>query len=176
MAIRSELAAASGARRRAGGTSSRHILVVGGGPAGLAAAIAAAEAGANVVLLDERTATGGQYTKPLSGALHDAAPDARFRLGRLTPERAVRAGVTIETEALVWGAFAPDEIAVLLRGAAVTFHPRRLILATGAHERPVPIPGWTLPGVLTTGGLQTLVRTQLGVSRESECCSPVPGR
>jgi glycine/D-amino acid oxidase-like deaminating enzyme len=43
----------------------------------------------------------------------------------------------------------------------VTFHQRRLILATGAHERPVPIPGWTLPGVLTTGGLQTLVRTQL---------------
>ena len=41
------------------------ILVVGAGPAGLAAAIAAAEAGANVVLLDERAATGGQYTKPL---------------------------------------------------------------------------------------------------------------
>ena len=43
----------------------------------------------------------------------------------------------------------------------MTYRPRRLILATGAHERPVPIPGWTLPGVLTTGGLQTLVRTQL---------------
>ncbi|MGD0430582.1 MAG: FAD-dependent oxidoreductase [Acetobacteraceae bacterium] len=137
------------------------ILVVGGGPAGLAAATAAAEAGANVVLLDERTATGGQYTKPLSAAFHDTTPDARFRLGRLMKERAVRAGVTIETEALVWGAFAPDEIAVLLRGAAVRFHPSRLILATGAHERPVPIPGWTLPGVLTTGGLQTLVRAQL---------------
>lgn len=137
------------------------ILVVGGGPAGLAAAIAAAEAGAGVVLLDERTATGGQYTKPLGGAQSDATPDARFRQGALARERAVRAGVTIETEALAWGAFAPDEIAVLLRGIAVTFRPKRLILATGAHERPVPIPGWTLPGVLTTGGLQTLVRTQL---------------
>jgi glycine/D-amino acid oxidase-like deaminating enzyme len=137
------------------------ILVVGAGPAGLAAAIAAAEAGAHVVLLDERNATGGQYTKPLGGALLDARPDARFRQGMLARRRAERAGVTIETEALAWGAFAPDEIAVLLRGAAVTFRPRRLILATGAHERPVPIPGWTLPGVLTTGGLQTLVRTQL---------------
>jgi glycine/D-amino acid oxidase-like deaminating enzyme len=137
------------------------ILVVGAGPAGLAAAIAAAEAGAEVVLLDERTATGGQYTKPVGGALRDAMPDARFRQGILARERAVRAGVKVETEALVWGAFAPDEIAVLLRGTAVTFRPRRLILATGAHDRPVPIPGWTLPGVLTTGGLQTLVRTQL---------------
>jgi glycine/D-amino acid oxidase-like deaminating enzyme len=140
---------------------SPEVLVAGGGPAGLAAAIAAAEAGADVVLLDERTATGGQYTKPVGGALRDAAPDARFRQGLLARERAARAGVTIETEALVWGAFAPDEIAVLLRGTSVMFRPRRLILATGAHERPVPVPGWTLPGVLTTGGLQTLVRTQL---------------
>ena len=137
------------------------VLVVGAGPAGLAAAIAAAEAGADVVLLDERTAIGGQYTKPVGGALHDAIPDARFRQGAEARARAMRAGVTIETEALAWGAFAPDEIAVLLRGTAVTFRPRRLILATGAHERPVPIPGWTLPGVLTTGGLQTLIRTQL---------------
>jgi glycine/D-amino acid oxidase-like deaminating enzyme len=140
---------------------STEILVVGGGPAGLAAATAAAEAGADVVLLDERTATGGQYTRPVGGALRDTRPDARFRLGLLMRQRAVRAGVKIETEALAWGAFAPGEIAVLLRGTAVTFRPRRLILATGAHERPVPIPGWTLPGVLTTGGLQTLVRTQL---------------
>lgn len=137
------------------------VLVVGAGPAGLAAATAAAETGANVTLLDERAATGGQYTKPLGEALRDAAPDARFRLGLLARDRALRAGVTIETDALVWAGFAPDEIAVLQRGTAVTYRPRRLILATGAHERPMPIPGWTLPGVLTTGGLQTLVRTQL---------------
>jgi glycine/D-amino acid oxidase-like deaminating enzyme len=137
------------------------VLVVGAGPAGLAAATAAAEAGASVTLLDERAATGGQYTKSLGGALQPAAPDARFRLGLRARERALRDGVTIETDALVWAAFAPDEIAVLQGGLAVTWRPRRLILATGAHERPVPIPGWTLPGVLTTGGLQTLVRTQL---------------
>ncbi len=37
---------------------------------------------------------------------------------------------------------------------------RRLVLAPGAHERPVPVPGWTLPGVMTTGALQTLARAQ----------------
>jgi glycine/D-amino acid oxidase-like deaminating enzyme len=137
------------------------VLVVGGGPAGIAAATAAAEAGAQVVLLDERETLGGQFTKPVGAALRDSRPDARFRLGMAARERASRAGVTLETDALVWAAFAPDEIAVLLRGVAVTYRPRRLILATGAHERPVPIPGWTLPGVLTTGGLQNLVRTQL---------------
>jgi D-hydroxyproline dehydrogenase subunit alpha len=42
----------------------------------------------------------------------------------------------------------------------VIFRPRRIVLATGAHERPVALPGWTLPGVMTTGALQTLVRAQ----------------
>ena len=43
---------------------------------------------------------------------------------------------------------------------ALTLRPKRLILAPGAHERPVPVPGWTLPGVMTTGALQTLARAQ----------------
>ncbi len=136
------------------------VLVVGGGPAGLSAAIAAAEAGAAVVLLDERAAPGGQYAKPLADSHADAAPDAQFRIGMDLRDRAQRAGVRIETEAVVWGGFAPDEIAALVRRRAVTFRPRRLILAPGAHEAPAPMPGWTLPGVMTTGALQTLVRAQ----------------
>ena len=136
------------------------VLVVGAGPAGLSAAIAAAEAGASVVVLDERAATGGQYAKPLADSHADAAPDAQFRLGSDLRERALAAGAGIETEATVWGGFAADEIAALVAGRAVTFRPRRLVLAPGAHERPVPLPGWTLPGVMTTGALQTLVRAQ----------------
>ncbi|MDR3529593.1 MAG: FAD-dependent oxidoreductase [Rhodopila sp.] len=136
------------------------VLVVGAGPAGLSAGIAAAEAGASVVILDERRTSGGQFAKALAPSHSDAAPDGQFRLGAALRARAERAGARLETEALVWGAFAPDEIAALVRGQAVIYHPRPLILASGAHEAPIPIPGWTLPGVMTTGGLQTLVRTQ----------------
>jgi len=136
------------------------LLVVGAGPAGLSAAIAAAEAGANVVVLDERSSTGGQYAKPLADSHADRSPDAQFRLGHNLRNRARHAGVRIDTDATVWGAFSPGEIAVLIAGRAVIFRPRRLILAPGAHERPVAIPGWTLPGVMTTGALQTLVRAQ----------------
>jgi D-hydroxyproline dehydrogenase subunit alpha len=136
------------------------VLVVGGGVAGLSAGIAAAEAGASVVVLDERHASGGQFAKPLAPSHADTAPDGQFRLGLDLRARAERAGVRLEAETSVWGAFAPDEIAALVRGQSIIYHPRRLILATGAHERPVPIPGWTLPGVMTTGGLQTLVRAQ----------------
>ncbi|WP_158930603.1 FAD-dependent oxidoreductase [Acidisphaera sp. S103] len=136
------------------------ILVVGGGVAGLSAAIAAAEAGASVVVLDERYAPGGQFAKPLAPSHVDTDPDPQFRLGTDLRARVERAGVRLETGATVWGAFAPDELAAIVRGQSITYHPRRLILATGAHEAPVPVLGWTLPGVMTTGGLQTLVRTQ----------------
>jgi glycine/D-amino acid oxidase-like deaminating enzyme len=136
------------------------VLVAGAGPAGLSAAIAAAETGASVVVLDEREVPGGQYHKPLYSSYTDAAPDAQFREGKALRERAAAAGVDIETSATVWGAFAPDEVAAIVAGRAITFRPRRLIVAPGAHERPVPVPGWTLPGVMTTGALQTLARAQ----------------
>nr|WP_294529555.1 FAD-dependent oxidoreductase [uncultured Rhodopila sp.] len=136
------------------------ILVIGGGPAGLSAATAAARAGASVVLLDEGQAPGGQYARPLSPSHTTIEPDKQFRLGIELRGQAIQAGVRLESDALVWGAFAPDEIAALVRGKSIVYRPRRLILATGAYETPVPVPGWTLPGVMTTGGLQTLARSQ----------------
>ncbi|MFN7306273.1 MAG: NAD(P)/FAD-dependent oxidoreductase, partial [Acetobacteraceae bacterium] len=136
------------------------ILVVGAGPAGLSAAIAAAESGAAVIVLDEREAPGGQYLKPLAASHAHTAPDAQFRQGSALFARAQQAGIRFHYGATVWGGFAPDEIAALVEGSAITFRPRRLILAPGAHERPVPVPGWTLPGVMTTGALQTLARAQ----------------
>jgi glycine/D-amino acid oxidase-like deaminating enzyme len=140
--------------------ASPDLLVIGAGPAGLSAATAAAEAGASVTVLDERTAAGGQYAKPLAPSHRDAAPDAQARVGDALRARAASAGVTIRHKATVWGGFAAAEIAAVVDGIAVTFRPRRLVIAAGAHEAPVPLPGWTLPGVMTTGALQTLVRTQ----------------
>ncbi len=126
------------------------VLVVGGGPAGLSAAIAAHEAGAQVLLLEERGALGGQYYK------HAASPDPQSRRGDALRARA--AGVP-RLQALVWGAFPGPEIVATTPEARLVLRPRQLILAPGAHEAPVHLPGWTLPGCMTTGALQTLVRT-----------------
>src|SRR5262249_48116800 len=60
--------------------------------------------------------------------------------------------------ATVWSALAPDEVAVLHEGRQKIVRARRLLLATGAYERPLPVADWTLPGVMTTGAAQTLAR------------------
>lgn len=135
------------------------VLVVGAGPAGLSAALAAQRAGAQVLVLDERLQAGGQFYKPLAPSHQAATPADRQFANGLALEREVRqAGVTIEHGAQVWSAFSPHEIGALIDGRAHVITCRQLVIAPGAYERPVPFPGWTLPGVMTTGAGQTLAR------------------
>ncbi len=141
------------------------LLVLGAGPAGLAAAHAAAGAEADVTVLDERPAPGGQYYKQIA-ASHTFAPgrppDRQFAAGLDLIERVRRAGVRLIGEAVVWGAFhdpdAGPEIGVFRAGRVERYRARRLVVATGACERPFPAPGWTLPGVMGSGAAQTLAR------------------
>ena len=138
------------------------ILVIGGGPGGLMAASVAAEAGANVVVVDERPAPGGQFFKQPAAATElppSLAGDAQFERGRELIERARRSGAKLLNGAEVWGAFAPNEFGILDASGSRIVRPKRAIVATGAYERGLPVPGWTLPGVMTTGAAQTLLRS-----------------
>ncbi len=137
------------------------VLVVGGGPAGLSAATVAAEAGVAVVLVDERPVPGGQFYKQPIPEL-DLPPrrlaEAQFSGGRALIARAMAAGVQF-VKGSVFGAALPPSVALECDGEAATIGAYRLILATGAFERGRPVPGWTLPGVMTTGAAQTLLRS-----------------
>lgn len=139
------------------------LLVVGGGPAGLAAAAEAAAAGLDVGLVDERVTLGGQiYKQPGPGfEIRDPGKLGRDHLaGRRLIDRAVASGapIMLRTGAV---AIEGDQVVLVEDGAqARSVTARRLLLAAGAHDRPVAFPGWTLPGVLTAGGAQTLVKTQ----------------
>ena len=135
------------------------VLVIGGGAGGLNAAIAAANAGAAVVVLDERQVAGGQYYKQGADARFAPALDSQQAEGANLLARAHGAGVEIITGAEVWGAFEGPLFLAQTDDAALAVKPRTAIIATGAYERPLMVPGWDLPGVITTGAAQTLWRS-----------------
>jgi NADPH-dependent 2,4-dienoyl-CoA reductase/sulfur reductase-like enzyme len=142
------------------------LLVIGAGPAGLAAAAAARAAGLDVLLIDERSQPGGQYFKqPGKGLAVDAARiDAQFAEGRALVAQVLAAGVRLLGGMQAWSAGLADggiEVAASGAQGPATIRARRLVIATGAMERPWPVPGWTLPGVMTTGAGQTLLRAGL---------------
>jgi sarcosine oxidase subunit alpha len=125
------------------------ILVVGGGPAGLSAATAAASHGADVLLIDENQAPGGQLTYRL-------AENARSVGAQLLVE-AGNAGVVIESNSVVWGLFAGNEATVSRSGESKRIAFERAILATGSTDRVASFAGCSLPGVFTTRALQILM-------------------
>ena len=139
------------------------LAIVGAGPAGLAAAASALAGGLSVTLLDDNPTPGGQYFRQPPPALrraHDRSDDAEHRradaLFRALEHRRLRylAG------AIVWDAPDTRVLAFALGAASGRVRASALILATGAVERAVPFPGWTLPGVLTAGGVQNLIKGQ----------------
>lgn len=138
------------------------IAVVGAGPAGLAAALAARRLGAEVILLDEYAALGGQYHKQPRFALNEAdwaRESDQARRGRTLAREVAAAGIESWTGATVWGLFPGLTLGIDRDGAAVELKAERLIIASGAHDRTLAFPGWTLPGVITPGAAQTLVKS-----------------
>ena len=137
------------------------IVVVGAGPAGLAAATAAAEAGRRVALLDENPHVGGQIWRSAVEASRTARVKDSTKARSIARFKA--SGATLFSGRQVVDADASGNSGKLDAWAASTqaletFTFERLILATGARERFLPFPGWTLPGVFGAGGLQALVR------------------
>jgi thioredoxin reductase len=142
---------------------STEILVVGGGPAGMSAAVQASALGLSVVLVDERPSLGGQiYKQPGPGF---RVRDSRGLSREQSRGRALAAALETERVTVLSNSVAveiEDREVVVVRngGTSSTIVADRIILAPGAADRPVAFPGWTLPGVITAGGVQTLIKTQ----------------
>jgi NADPH-dependent 2,4-dienoyl-CoA reductase/sulfur reductase-like enzyme len=131
------------------------VLVVGSGPAGIAAAVCAAENGMNVGLLDDNPAPGGQIwrsgTKPASSHGNESKWRSRLLAAPITQLQG-------------WSVFdepRPSILSAERRGELAEFHYESLILATGARERFLPFPGWTLPNVMGVGAIQAMMKSGL---------------
>jgi len=142
--------------------SSYDLVVIGAGPAGLAAAALAARAGLSTVLFDENPGVGGQiYRAITSSSVKDRAVLGEdYWAGAELAAEAKASGALIVTGATVWSLDPTRVVGVSIAGQARLIEARRVIIATGSLERPFPIPGWTLPGVMSAGGAQTALKAQ----------------
>ncbi len=147
----------------------RDLLIVGAGPAGMAAAATAAELGLSVTLLDEQPAAGGQIYRAVSsgGAARGEILGEDYLYGRTLVEGLGSERITVIPEATVWQIDESGWIAFSRHGKGQKSAARRILLATGALERPMPIPGWTLPGVMTAGAGQILLKQSGLVAEEA---------
>ncbi|WP_051916867.1 MULTISPECIES: FAD-dependent oxidoreductase [unclassified Serratia (in: enterobacteria)] len=148
-------------------TRNYDLVIVGAGPAGLTAALQADKAGLHVAVVDEQAASGGQifrqppatFKAPLSSAF------TSYPFGKELLEQA-RSNTRIQWyySSIAWGVFHPVkggvQLAIFQQEQTYLLEGRKLLIATGAYDLPVALPGWTLPGVMSAGGVQTLLKSQ----------------
>ncbi|EEA02736.1 BFD domain protein (2Fe-2S)-binding domain protein [Burkholderia sp. H160] len=155
------------------------LLIVGAGPAGMAAACEARERGLAVIVADEGHAPGGQIYRDASGSplRSVAALGKDYAAGRPLIERFRACGAQYLPQTLVWqiahesDTDRTEPVAILTRGnpaevdsassqaGTLAVHARAVLIATGAQERPWPVRGWTLPGVMGAGAAQTVLKS-----------------
>jgi hydrogen cyanide synthase HcnB len=144
------------------------IIIIGAGSAGLRAAITLAQHGVECVVLDENSSIGGAVARrppaltsaAASGDRSPAAPTPHatklfHEVERYSDQIHLRLGVQ------VLGSVTPGTMAVLCSGKVEQLAYSQLIVCTGCHERAQPFPGWTLPGVMSVGGVQLQLKAGL---------------
>lgn len=136
------------------------LVIIGGGPAGLAAAVSARQSGVECLVLDEQATPGGQIYRAVGTIPEQRAkllgPD--YQYGRELVEQFNQSGAGYSPGTTLWNLNSQREIGCLRDGNASRMQADRIIIASGAMERPVPFPGWTLPGVMTAGAGQILLK------------------
>lgn len=141
------------------------LAIVGAGPAGMAAAIEAGTGGLKVVVLDEQPDPGGQIwrnVERLSGSQRARHLGSAYERGAKVVAAFRTAPCRHLPETRLWHVEEREagfRLFYSRHGHAHTLLARRVLLATGAQERPSPVPGWTVPGVMTLGAAQILLKT-----------------
>jgi len=146
------------------------LVIIGAGPAGLSAATVAAEHGLDVALLDEQKTPGGQIYRAMENIPDDRATllGSEYRHGRQLVSQFRSAGIRSASvdyfpDTQVWSlqlacSNSINEIGLLYDDNAELITADQVLLANGAMERPLPFPGWTLPGVMNAGAGQILFK------------------
>ncbi|MGV6872928.1 FAD-dependent oxidoreductase [Pseudochelatococcus sp. B33] len=137
------------------------VVIIGAGPAGLSCASELVSGGREVVLIDDNPIPGGQYFRQLPHT-YRISPGARLLRDKARFDELARVltrpGVRHLPSTTVWGA--PGNRTVSYAGPAASgrIEASAIVIATGAQEKSLPFPGWTLPGVISAGGCLNLAK------------------
>ena len=136
------------------------LLIIGSGPAGMAAAIEAAENSVNVCVIDDQSRPGGQIYRNVGAASSRAknilGPD--YQRGETLVQEFYRLGGEYLPNTSVWYLDGERRVGIVHQDQSRMLYPKNLIIATGAQERPMPVAGWQLPGVMYAGAAQILLK------------------
>lgn len=136
------------------------VAIIGAGPAGLAAAVRTDAYQLRTIVIDEQQTPGGQIFRAIErmdqGRL--AKLGAEYRRGRALASAWRRSGVTYQPGSTVWQVTPDLSVFCLTDDKARCLNARHIIITTGALERPVPVPGWTLPGVMGAAAVDVLFK------------------
>jgi NADPH-dependent 2,4-dienoyl-CoA reductase/sulfur reductase-like enzyme len=136
------------------------LAIIGAGPAGMAAALEARASGLSVLVLDENASPGGQVWRAAEeNAARGKSLDADYAAGAQMAQALRQSEVPCRFGTTVWAIEPEGRVYFSAGGRAESVAAAQVLLCTGATERPLPIPGWTLPGVMTVGAAQILLKT-----------------
>ncbi len=145
-------------------TKAYDLIVIGAGPAGMAAAIEATGCGLTVLTLDEADAPGGQIYRSIERVAAERAEDFAllgpdYRHGHDLVKAFRAAPIDYEPGTSVWRIDKSGVVSASDGKRSRLYQGKHLLIASGAMERAVPLPGWTLPGVMTAGAAQILLKS-----------------
>ena len=137
------------------------LLIIGAGPAGMAAACKAVARGVQVCVIDDQPDPGGQIYRNVDKASPQVKEilGADYREGHVLVEKFIKSGGDYFANASVWYLDETNHVGIQQKGKTHFIYPEFLIIATGAQERPMPIKGWQLPGVMYAGAGQILLKS-----------------
>jgi NADPH-dependent 2,4-dienoyl-CoA reductase/sulfur reductase-like enzyme len=137
-------------------------VVLGLGPAGMAASIELAQRGYHVAVIDDAPAPGGRIYRKLPSEFHVLQSWDRHKAGERLIARfeGARNSMKVFPRTQIWGYFDHSKLMMIRDSHVLQINFRNLIICEGAMERVIPFAGWTLPGVMTVGGLQKMLLNQ----------------
>lgn len=140
------------------------VVVIGAGPAGMAAAIELAKAGVPCTVIDEAPRPGGQVYRQTPAKFqtqknYDLSSEQKRGRNLHSEWLEVKDKINLLSSTSAVGIWNEKEVVYSSEGTSGVIKAEQIIIATGAYERPVPFPGWTLPGVMTVGGVKSFIKT-----------------